>query len=58
MKYAICLRSFYPYITEGHKYKVLEYGKSNNSYADLVRIKSDSGFEIVLHATRFKFTED
>ena len=57
MQYAICLRSFYPYITEGHKYEVLEYGKSIDHYPDLVRIKCDTGREIVLHATRFKFVD-
>lgn len=58
MKYAICLRSRYPYVTEGHKYTVLEYGKSKDNYPDLIKIRCDAGLIIVVHAFGFRFSDN
>ena len=57
MKYAICLRSRYPYVTEGFRYEVIEYEKSMDIYPDLLKIKCDTGRVIVLHAFGFRFSD-
>ncbi len=58
MKYAICLRSRYPYITEGYKYEVIEYEKSEDNYPDLLKIRCDTGRTIVVHAFGFRFSDN